>query len=99
MRESLGIPLGVRTKTGPHRGTPMLTFRLTIDRTNERLLERMRRSARQRGHVSQMRRLDAILALSRVGSIEAVAAVLGVRAETIVAWRRRFVIYGPKGLV
>jgi len=77
----------------------MLTFRLTIDRTNERLLERMRRSARQRGNFVQMRRVEAILALSRIGSIDTVAAVLGVGAETIREWRRRFVIYGPKGLV
>ena len=77
----------------------MLTFRLTIDRTNERLLERMRRSARQRGNHAQSRRVEAILALSRVGSVDTVAAVLGVSAEAILAWRRLFVIYGPKGLV
>jgi transposase len=76
----------------------MLTFRLTIDQSNERMLERMLRSARRGGKAQQVRRIEAILALSRVSSVEVVAAVLRLTVSTIVEWRRLFLIYGPKGL-
>lgn len=77
----------------------MLPFRLTIERSYERMLDRMLRSARQRGNHRQAQRIEAIVGLSRCHDIEAVAAVLGLRAETVTAWVRLFLIYGPKGLV
>jgi transposase len=77
----------------------MLPFRLTIDSSYLRMLERMLRSARQRGNLRQARRVEAIVGLSRCHDIEAVASVLGVSAQTVTAWVRCFLIYGPKGLV
>lgn len=77
----------------------MLPFRLTIETSYLRMLERMLRSARQRGALRQAQRVEAILGLSRCHDVEAVAAVLGVKAQTITEWVRCFLIYGPKGLV
>ncbi len=77
----------------------MLPFRLTIDRSYQRMLEQMLRSARQRGNRRQVQRVEAILGLSRCPDVGVVAAVLGLSVETLTDWVRRFLIYGPKGLV
>lgn len=76
----------------------MLPFRLTIETSYLRMLERMLRTARQCGNFRQAQRVEAIVGLSRCHDVEAVAAVLGLRVETVTEWVRCFLIYGPKGL-
>jgi transposase len=77
----------------------MLPFRLTIDGSYQRMLEQMLRTARQRANLRQVRRVEAILGLSRCHDVAAVAGVRGLSPQTITEWVRRFLIYGPKGLV
>jgi transposase len=77
----------------------MLPFRLTIELSYQRTLERLLRGARQRGNRRQAQRIEAIVGLSRCHDVEAVAAVLGVSPQSVTEWVRRFLIYGPKGLV
>jgi len=77
----------------------MLSFRLTIDRINERLLERMLASAIERGHLRQANRVRALLAVGRGQRVEDVAVVLRVGVETVTEWVRQFLLYGAKSAV
>ena len=77
----------------------MLPFRLSIEASYRKTLERMLGKARQMGKFQQVQRIEAILGFSRTNSVEAVADVLGVRPETVKEWIASFLIYGPKGLV
>ena len=76
----------------------MLSFRLTIESSYQRMLEQMLRRARQRGNLRQALRIEAIVGLSRCHDVAAVAAVLGLSSQTVTEWVRCFLIYGPEGL-
>lgn len=69
-----------------------MKFRITFTSTTMKQLRSIWKQAYDRGDLSQVRRLSALLAYGQGQEIDTIAADLSVSAETVYAWLRAFVV-------
>lgn len=76
----------------------MLAFRLSIPKGFRKVVEYALKTAHALGNGRKVTRLRAILAVADGESMETVAKVIGVTAETVREWVKRFLTSGVRGV-
>jgi len=76
----------------------MTSFRIALKNRTREALEKRCKAARSRGDIATYKRIMAILAVAENYTYVVITTILGVSAESIRLWVKRFVLEGIDGL-